>query len=281
MGKKKKTGPTASDEEIRIAFVDKYEWLGNRGCCKNLLGGKDINCDCLSIFKDPETREATAQYAFKWAQKSFVDKKQPLIDWYRYANASPGGITGKDKPFLLPFDGTGVLLFDVNRALKTRICTSALLEIFGLGQRLWLEIRKAALTTGVAKPHWSAGSKRSIGDDVDDEDDEIGQSLHDHFKCLMQLGEVRATRFVMKEVEGGGTQRVTRDNNEEDVFLPSTKGIRPCYYRWCHDRGWDCEAISTGAIKKQLITLLKNIYHKKIVLTLLWSVMDKKVFALF
>ena len=109
------------------------------------------------------------------------------------------------------------------------------------------------MTTGVAKRHWAAGSKRSIGDDIEDEDDNTGQSLHAHFQHLMELGKVRATRFVTKEVQGGGTERVTRDNKEEDVFLPSTKGIRPCYYRWCHDRGWDCEPISTGAIKKKPI----------------------------
>ena len=90
------------------------------------------------------------------------------------------------------------------------------------------------MTTGVSKHHWATGSKRMIGDDVDDEDGDTGQSLHAHFQHLMELGKVCATRFVTKEVKGGGTERVTHDTKEEDVFLPSTKGIQPCYYRWCH-----------------------------------------------
>ena len=51
LGKKKKTCAHASDDEIRIACVDRVEMLANRGRCKNLLGGEDLKCDCLSIFK--------------------------------------------------------------------------------------------------------------------------------------------------------------------------------------------------------------------------------------
>ena len=106
--------------KLPFSISNKYEWLGNRGsCCKNLLCGKEeLNCDYFSIFKENETPEETMQYAFQWAHKSFVDKKQPLIDWYCYTNACTGGITGVDKPFLLPFDGTGVLLVDANHDLK-------------------------------------------------------------------------------------------------------------------------------------------------------------------
>ena len=125
------------------------------------------------------------------------------------------------------------------------------------------------MMTSVTKPHWAAGSTRLIGEDVDDEDDDIEQLLHVHFQHLLELGKVHATRFVTKEVHSGGTEIVTHDNKEDDVFLPSTKGIWPCYYWWCHDRGWDCEPISTGAIKKKPVetgTEQKNVsistYHR-------------------
>ena len=72
LGKKKKVGPKLSDDDIKIAFLDKFQWLGSRGCCMNRLGGKDLNCDCLSIFKDNKTREATVHYVFNWAHKSQV-----------------------------------------------------------------------------------------------------------------------------------------------------------------------------------------------------------------
>ena len=64
------------------------------------------------------------------------------------------------------------------------------LHFFGLGNTRWKEIRIAATSTTVATPHWSARRKCAIGDDVDDEDDEIGQALHCHFMQPLQFGEV-------------------------------------------------------------------------------------------
>ena len=45
LSKKKKKYPRSSDDEIRIACIDKLEWLGNRGFCKNLLRRKALKCD--------------------------------------------------------------------------------------------------------------------------------------------------------------------------------------------------------------------------------------------
>ena len=255
--KLKKTKPDSTDSDILIAFLEYFEKLGDsEGCpCRGPKGKMTIGkCTCLQILRDPDVRESLAYYCLAHGQKGYEDQHQRFIDWYRYYIVSmeekkQSKTKYTDRPYLLPFDSSSMLSFDVKKVQSYKICTGALHAIFGIGRYKWINIMKAATTTGVAKKHGLKGIKRAI-----DDEEEVGQSLHSHFSHLMKLGEVRATRFVREETVDGGTKVVTRDDNDKEVFLPaSTNGIRPCYYRWCLERGWEVEPTANGNCKKRAV----------------------------
>ena len=252
--KKKKTKEDATDEDIIIAFLEFFEEMSNFASCRSL--GSSGDCTCLHVLKHPDIREAVAYYCLSHGMKGYEGQHQPFVDWFRYyysdmQKSGQARVHWEDRPYLLPFDSSSMVSFDLLKEIQTyKICTTALHAIFNIGKWKWDNIKRAALTTGVAKQHGHKGKKRALDDEI-----EVGRSLHEHFKVLMQLGEVRATRFVSVETEGGGTQVTTRDDNDlEDVYLPAaTNGIRPCYYRWCKERGWEVEPKSNGTCKKTII----------------------------
>jgi hypothetical protein len=68
----------------------------------------------------------------------------------------------------------------------------------------------------------------------------------DHFHELSQLGEeVRATKVVATLVDGAvGT--VNYNNNEEDIYLPTSDGYRPCYYCYLKSLGYSAKPNASG-----------------------------------
>ncbi len=86
-------------------------------------------------------------------------------------------------------------------------------------------IKTCARTTGVMKLHGLHGKKSNNATT-----NTVISKLMDHFHGLSKLGEVRATQVVATLVDGAvGT--VNCNNNEEDIYLPTSDGYRPCYYR--------------------------------------------------
>ena len=158
----------------------------------------------------------------------------PFVDWFRYTyNQNHEG----GKRFLIPFlsDPNSIENVDVSPLLDHRICTSALLDIFKMGHTRWKSVRIAATSSNKICRNGNIGRKRSLP--VLPEDDPRVIALHEHFKELMSLGEVRATRFVRNVVADGSTELVTRDDDNENVYLPATDGICPCYCRYGTHKG--------------------------------------------
>ena len=101
----------------------------------------------------------------------------------------------------------------------------------------------AATTTGVAKTHRLKGKSNAIK-----EDDPRMVPIREHFTELLGLGEVRATRFVSAWVNGQ-LERTTRDDDNEEVYLPLSSGYRPCYYRYMRDIGYIAKPDAKGRVK--------------------------------
>ena len=78
-----------------------------------------------------------------------------------------------------------------------------------IGKTRMQSIRYAANTTGVAKHHGNKGRSNAIK-----EDDPRMPPLRSHFKELLGLGEVRATRFVAAWVKGN-LEHTTRDDGDK------------------------------------------------------------------
>ncbi len=237
-----KAKPGPSDSDIMASFYDYYYWLGTRGCCKNVLGSTKLTCNCLSLFENNfDVVEAVATYVFAWTKKSYTERQVPFLSWRLLLNAiKAGGVKlGSRQEYIFPVDTTNLESFDMDIVNTNKICTSALLSLFGQGQTFWQKITKISDTGVCAKAHGNTGKKRSF-----QPEDQSTKALHDHFKALVSMGEVRATRFVREAV--GDTS--TRDDNDA-IYLPSSNGTRPSYYRYCANLGYKARPTATGNIQ--------------------------------
>jgi hypothetical protein len=65
--------------------------------------------------------------------------------------------------------------------------------------------------------------------------------LIDHFEELLLLGEIRATRLVSEMVDGMEVHSIrpnTTEDNDKNVYLPSSDGYQSCYYRYMKEQGY-------------------------------------------
>lgn len=69
------------------------------------------------------------------------------------------------------------------------------------------------------------------------------QSVRSSFEELEGLGETRATRTVETMTSEGVVGHANRDEQSgiENIYLPQSLGIRPCYYRYMSSIGYDVE----------------------------------------
>ena len=107
----------------------------------------------------------------------------------------------------------------------------AMRQLYKIGKMRLHSIQSAAHATKVAKTHDNKGKSMAIKDD-----DPRMPPMRGHFNHLLGLGEVRATHFIRKLVEGqeGNTTTATviRDDPEDKmVYIPTTSGFCPMYYR--------------------------------------------------
>ena len=133
-----------------------YLWWG----VKNCMCWQSWNVGRPGSLQEPPWEKRTQVWLLEYFQAWFWisrgswpihDRLGPLLlhqQEARYANAAKVGISGVDKPFLVPFtNGKGILSFDPTNLLSHQICTSALLAIFWLGNRRWKEIQTAVTST--------------------------------------------------------------------------------------------------------------------------------------
>jgi hypothetical protein len=101
-------------------------------------------------------------------------------------------------------------------------------------------IISCAKTTGVMKLHGLHGKKSNSATT-----NTIMSKLMDHFYELSQLGELRATKVVATLVDGAvGT--VNHKNNKEDIYLPTSDGYCPCYYRYLNSLWYSAKPNASG-----------------------------------
>ncbi len=130
-------------------------------------------------------------------KKSYTERQVPFISWRSLLNAiKAGGVKlGSRQEYIFPVDTTNLESFDMDIVNTNKICTSALLSLFGQGQTFWQKITNISDTGVCAKAHGNTGRKRSF-----QPEDQCTKALHDHFKALVSMGEVCATRFVSKAI---------------------------------------------------------------------------------
>ena len=112
------------------------------------------------------------------------------------------------KVFRLPFvdDGTDAIDDKVRTYL---LCKRGLVILLTFGERRYVSIRNAAMSSAVLPDHKSIGKKNY---NAVEKNERKYQPLLHHFEYLKNLGEVRATRVVATLVDGMGGH-ANRDNN--------------------------------------------------------------------
>mmetsp|Transcript_30326 Transcript_30326/g.63364 ORF Transcript_30326/g.63364 Transcript_30326/m.63364 type:complete len:379 (-) Transcript_30326:274-1410(-) len=207
---------------------------------KDPCSGK--SCNCLYMLRDSALRGAVSLYRVGIKKKSKEDVDQLMIEWYRYAKAYPDK---RDKLwYFLPYDATNLLATGVDPSplYDAKVCSDALHALMRVGTTRKSAILRSYNTTGVAKSHGNKGKSTAIKED----DPRMGP-IREHFNELLKLGEDRPTRLISAKVDGT-MQRVTRDNEDDSVYLPKSDGFRPCYYRYMSDCGYKCEPQNNGTV---------------------------------
>jgi hypothetical protein len=71
--------------------------------------------------------------------KGYEGQHQPFVDWFRYyysdmQKREQERVHWEDRPYLLPFDSSSMVSFDLLKEIQTyKICTTALHAIFNNG----------------------------------------------------------------------------------------------------------------------------------------------------
>ncbi len=234
-----------TDEDVFMEQCDRLEEMGTwENCRKKSRGESHCSCTCLHFLRNPIYRNAVASYLVHQVdRKSQQEVNQQVVHWHNYAKMVPLNENSKGHKgyaYRVPFDGTEAIAVgdDLTELQDGKICQNAMLQIMGIGLRRFGGIKKAAETTGVAPNHKLKGVSQAIA-----EDDPRMIALREHFEELCQLGETRATRLVANLVDGTNE---SRDDDDKNVYLPSSKGYRPCYYRYLHDLGYKATPHANG-----------------------------------
>ena len=169
-------------------------------------------------------------------EKTKAEIDSLVLEWYKYA--SQAGVAHSSKTsahvtphklwYKIPNDGSDAYVLNVaiDPLKDALMCQEGLYLLLGFTHHRMESIISCVKTTGVMKLHGLHGKKSNNATT-----NTVISKLMDHFHELSQLGEVRATKVVATLVDGAvGT--VNRKNNKEDIYLPTSDGYRPCYYRY-------------------------------------------------
>ena len=210
------------------------------------------SCGCLEIVRDLNARSAIAKY-LTWFERRHKHKQDSIVfEWVRYVlilkatNKQRKGMKNR-KVFRLPFvdDGTDALDDDKNGVRTHLLCKSGLVSLLTFGQRRYVSIRSAAMSSAVLPDHKSIGKKNY--NNVEKNEHKYQPLLH-HFEYLKNLGEVRATRVVATLVDGMGGH-ANRDNNIDVTYLPILMGYRSCYKRYMKALGYNVRTVGDSVSK--------------------------------
>jgi len=149
------------------------------------------------------------------------------------------------KVFRLPFvdNGTDDGTEAVDKKIGTDLlCKRGLMSLLTFGERRYVSIRSAAMSSAVLPDHKSIWKKNY---NAVEKNERKYQPLLHHFEYLKNHGEVQATRVVATLVEGMGGH-ANRDNNIDVIYLPILMGYRSCYKRYMKALEYDVRTTAMG-----------------------------------
>jgi len=188
------------------------------------------SCGCLAIVHDLNARSAIAKY-LTWFERQHKHEQDSIVfEWGRYAlilkasNEQRKGMKN-GKVFHLPFvdDGTDDGTDAVDDKVRTYLlCKHGLVSLLTFGERRYVSIRSAAMSSAVLPDRKSTGKKNY---NAVEKNERKYQPLLHHFEYLQNLGEVRGTQVVATLVDGM-CGHANRDDNIDVTYLPISMGYR-------------------------------------------------------
>jgi len=238
------TVPLARKSKLALKDTDLCTYFFNqleRMSCPNR------SCGCLAIVHDSNARSAIGK-CMTWFERQHKHGQDSIVfEWVRYvlilkaSNEQRKGMKN-GKVFCLPFvdDGTDAVDDTVQTYL---LCKHGLVILLTFGERRYVSIQSAAMSSAVLPDHKSIGKKNY---NAVEKNERKYQPLLHHFEYyLKNLGEVRAMRVVATLVDGMGGH-ANRDNNIDVTYLPISMGCRPCYKRYMKALGYDVRTTAMG-----------------------------------
>eukprot|EP00956_Cyclotella_meneghiniana_P017132 scaffold27608_cov73-Cyclotella_meneghiniana.AAC.6 len=222
--------------------MDHLQDLSSQNCPK-LRPGKPKQCRCLEILNNNDAfKEAVCSSLLKWHDSSKEEQDQALLTARVYSQNTEDMLkkaTGKvlkssQFSYKIPFDNPDGTLENASALMNTNICSYAFCHLHNMGRKRWSNICKLAKNCSTVPKHGNTGNKHNAMSP------EKLERVHNHLKMLENMAseEPRATRFV-RHMNGMTTSTTVRGAGEkDDLYLPSSNGYRPTYYRYCADLGY-------------------------------------------
>jgi len=170
-----------------------------------------------------------------------------VFEWVRYililkATNEQRKVMKNRKVFCLPFVDDGTDTLDDKNGVRTHLqCKRGLSSLLTFGERRYVSIRSAAMSSAVLPDHKSIGKKNY--NNVEKNECKYQPLLH-HFEYLKNLGEVQAMQVVATLVDGMGGH-ANRDDNIEVIYLLISMGYRSCYKRYMKSLGYNVRTTAT------------------------------------
>ena len=233
----------ARKSKLALNDTDLYTYFLNR---LERMSCPNRSCGCLAIVDDSNARSAIAKYLSWFERQCKHDQDSIVFEWMRYVLILKTSIKQRKGMrnrlvFRLPFVDDGTDAFD-DKVRTYLLCKRGLVILLNFGERRYVTIRSAAMSSSVLPDHKSIGTKNY---NAVEKNERKYQPLLRHFEYLMNLGEVRATRVVATLVDGMG-DHANRDRNIDVTYLPISMGYRSCYKRYMKSLGYDVRTTPLG-----------------------------------
>jgi hypothetical protein len=128
-------------------------------------------------------------------------------------------------------------------------------SLLGIGDFQYRSIRDAA-SCGVMPRHKGAGNKSYVA--IKD-DDPCMIHLRNHFNYLYKLGKVRATKMIVKVVDGA-CGPANREDTDRNIYWPISMGYCNCYYCYMESLGYKVKVGPNGTLTAEGVEGTKDTF---------------------
>ena len=245
----KKVREKLDDPGLHVLFMDLLEVAAKKPTCPESHG----KCQCLHVLRCPVRRDAVANYCV-WVERTHDKrmKDQKALEWIKLASRNSKEPALRPKlMFPIPYDwshgGDADYPEDSEKVAVLEehcVCKFGLQTIFEMGPARYRSV-VAATKHGMVAANGNTGRATRIP-----ETDPRMPPIRAHFEELIKLHKqkVRATKAVREMAAEGTSNIVLKEDDDNVVWLDSTAGPRPLYYRYAYSQGYNVTRVKRDGL---------------------------------